>query len=180
MDPVTASVVVAKPAAEVFGYLADVANHPEFQDHYTSDWHLTREDSYGKGAGARYAVDQRFNRYGYVDQTIVEFEPARRIVLAGRSGKFNRVRSLTVYELEPAGGGGTRVTASYETMPKYPSDKLMEGKGFHKRGIRKAVKRLRDILEDDHGRGKRITIAGGARKPATGFRMVRPDEAATK
>jgi hypothetical protein len=30
------------------------------------------------------------------------------------------------------------------------------------------MRRLRDILEDDHGRGRRPTLAGGARKPATG------------
>ena len=42
-----------RPREEVFAYLADVANHPEFTDHFLKDWRLTREDSEGRGAGAR-------------------------------------------------------------------------------------------------------------------------------
>ena len=37
-----------------------------------------------------------------------------------------------------------------------------------KRKLRKALRRLQSILEEDYGRGTRPTIAGGARKPATG------------
>jgi hypothetical protein len=33
------------------------------------------------------------------------------------------------------------------------------------------MKRLRSILEEDYGRGQRATIAGGPRKPASGFRF---------
>ena len=33
MDPVTAHVVIDRPREEVFEYLADIANHPEFTDH---------------------------------------------------------------------------------------------------------------------------------------------------
>jgi hypothetical protein len=36
-----------------------------------------------------------------------------------------------------------------------------------KRKLRKSMRRLRDILEEDRARGMRPTIAGGARKPAT-------------
>jgi uncharacterized membrane protein len=168
MDPVTQSVQVGKPVTEVFDYLMDVANHPEFMDHFTSEWHLTREDTYGKGAGIRYRVHQRGNRFPWVDQTIMETEPPRRIVLAGRGGKYNRVRTITMYELEPASGGGTEVTVTFETEPKYPSDRLYDRRGFYKRRLGKAMRRLASILEDGHDRGQRASIAGGARKPATG------------
>ena len=50
MDPVTVSIVVSAPREQVFDYLQDIANHPEFTDHYLVDWHLTRIDSVGRGA----------------------------------------------------------------------------------------------------------------------------------
>jgi uncharacterized protein YndB with AHSA1/START domain len=168
MDPVTQSVLVSKPPVEVFDYLADVANHPEFMDHFTSEWHLTREDTYGRGAGVRYKVHQRGNRFPWVDQTIMECEAPRRIVMAGRGGKYNRVRTITIFEIEPAAGGATEVTVSFETEPKYPSDRLHDRRGFYKRRLGKSMRRLRSILEDDYDRGQRASIAGGARKPATG------------
>jgi uncharacterized protein YndB with AHSA1/START domain len=149
-------------------------------DHFTHGWRVTREDTYGKGAGARYAVRQRFNRYPFIDYTVIEFEPPRRLVLAGRAGKFNRIRALTEIELDPAGGEGTRVSVSYETQRKIFSDRFFDHPGFYRRGWKKALRRLRDILEEDRGRGVRATIAGGARKPATGFRFQQPDPIAKK
>ncbi len=174
MDPVTSDVVIARPPAEVFAFLADVANHRSFMGHFTRDWHVTREDTYGLGAGVRFAFEQHRNHYPWMDQTVFEFEPPRRIVLVGRTGKFNRVRTLTVYELEPSVGGGTRVSVSFEKVPDKPTDRLAEGKGFHKAKWRKTVKVLRDILEGEREAGPRATIAGGARKPATGFRFEAP------
>ena len=53
MDPVTQHVSIDRPREEVFAYLADIANHPEFTDHFLKDWRLTREDSGGRGAGDR-------------------------------------------------------------------------------------------------------------------------------
>ncbi len=180
MDPVTADVLISRPQAEVFVYLADVANHLEFMGHFTKDWHVTREDTYGKGAGVRFAFKQRRNKFPWVDQTILEFEPPRRIVLGGRTGKFNRIRTLTVYELEPGTGGTTRVSVSFEKVPKMLSDKFGEGRGFHKAKWRKTLRVLRDVLEGEREHGPRATIAGGARKPATGFRFGQPASSATK
>ena len=51
MDPVDVDVTIDRPREEVFDYLADIANHPEFTDHYLMDWRLTRVDSYGRGRG---------------------------------------------------------------------------------------------------------------------------------
>ena len=168
MDPVRASVLISRPPREVFEYLADIANHSEFMDHFTADWRMTREDTRGIGAGARFRFEQRFNRVPWIDQTVVEADAPRQLVLAGRTGKFNRIRAVTQYELEPATGGGTQVSVSYETEPKYPSDRLLESRRFQKRGWSRGLRRLRTILEEDRDRGARATIAGGPRKPATG------------
>ena len=51
MDPVTAHVLIGRPREEVFDYLADIANHQEFSDHYLKEWRLTRVESVGRGAG---------------------------------------------------------------------------------------------------------------------------------
>ena len=67
VDPVSVSVVVARPREEVFEYLGDIANHSEFTDHYLMDWHLTREQSYGRGAGARFRVEAPLNRFPWGD-----------------------------------------------------------------------------------------------------------------
>ncbi len=52
MDPFTVSTTISRPREEVFAYLADIANHAEFTDHYLTDWHLTVRTRTG-GARAR-------------------------------------------------------------------------------------------------------------------------------
>jgi len=175
LDPISSTVTIDRSPSEVFDYLFDVANHAEFTDHYLKDFRLTREDSLGVGAGARFRVDAPLNRFSWADITVAEAERPRRIVERGRFGKFNRIRLLTSYTLEPLGGTSTRLTMTTETEPpKLPSDKIMEliGKRWFRRNQRKAVRRLRSILEEGEGRGERATIAaGGPRKPASQFRL---------
>ena len=180
MDPVSSDVLIDRPPTEVFAYLADVANHPSFMGQFTHGWHLTREDSYGLGAGVRFAFNQKRNGFPWIDATIAELEPPRRIVLVGRTGKFNRVRAVITWELEPAVGGGTRARVSFETQGKMVTDRFSERRGFHKARWAKAVKVLRDVLEGDREGAGRATIAGGARKPATGYRFVPPSGTPTK
>lgn len=173
MDPVTVQTTIARPREEVFDYLVDIANHPEFCDHFLVGWHLLREDSSGAGAGARFRVKQRFNRFSYGDLTFAEVQPPWRIVARGRGGRYNRVRTLMTWELEPASGGAaTRVELTTESQPALISDRIMEGllgtRRLTRRGWGKALRRLRSILEEGEERGERATIAGGPRKPATG------------
>jgi len=175
VDAVEVSDVVARPREEVFAYLADVANHAEFMDHFTSDWHLTREESHGPGAGARFKVGIRpGKRFAWGDMTLASVEPPQRIVARGRFGKYGRTRTLTIWELEPEGSSSTRVRLSYETEPGIFSDRINEAlgqRGFWRRKLRKSLRRLSRILEEDRGRGTRTTIAGGARKPASAYRF---------
>src|SRR5439155_25813609 len=104
--------------------------HPEFTDHYLVDWHLTREDSYGLGAGARFKMEAPLNRFPWVDVSLIELDRPRRIVEAGRAGKFNRIRTLGVYDPEPTGDGrATRVTFTTESQPKMLSDRILESFG---------------------------------------------------
>jgi uncharacterized protein YndB with AHSA1/START domain len=167
VDPISVSVTISRPREEVFAYLEDVANHSEFTDHYLVDWHLLRVDSVGRGAGARFRIKSAanpFQRYAWADSTFVEVDAPRRIVEQGRAGKFNRIRTLGIYELEPASGGTTKVTFTNATQPATVSDRLHEAmgqRGWLKRKNRKALRRLRSILEDGDGRGERVTVSGG-------------------
>src|SRR3954449_4382815 len=129
MDPVTASITIARPRAEVFAYLADIANHPEFSDHYLKEWRLTRMDSVGKGAGARYRIDAPFQRFGWADMTFVEVDPPFKIVAAGNGGKFNRVRTYAEWTLHET-GHGTRVDFMTETEPALRTDRFVEALGL--------------------------------------------------
>ena len=163
MEPFTATATISKPREEVFEYLADIANHPEFTDHYLVDWRLTREDSVGLGAGARFRMKAPFNRFSWADTTFAEVEAPHRIVERGRGGKYNRIRMLGTYTLSPGPGGSTRLEYTLETVPLLLSDKLMDSlivSRWTRRQTAKAIRRLTTILEEDRGRGKRATVAG--------------------
>ena len=164
MDPVSVSIVVGRPREEVFDYLRDMANHPEFTDHFLEDFHLTRENSVGRGAGARFRIKAPLQRFSWAGVSFIEVEPPRRLVEAGRGGKFNRIRLMTTYTLEPHAGGTTHVELTTETVPATLSDHIAEAIGarrWTRRQNKRALKRLRSILEDGKGRGARATIAGG-------------------
>jgi uncharacterized protein YndB with AHSA1/START domain len=164
VDPVHASVTIDRPRAEVFRYLADIANHPEFSDHYTSNWHLTRIDSVGRGAGARFRIGIPLQRFDWGDMTLVVVEPPHRIVALGRMGKFNRIKTTAIWTLDESAGGGTEVDYMFESEPVFPTDRIVETlsgqRGWYKRKLRKALSRLQDILEEDHDRGARVRVAG--------------------
>ncbi len=162
MDAFTVSTTISRPREEVFDYLADIANHAEFSDHYLANWHLLREDSYGVGAGARFRVQAPLNRFSWADLSIAEAQPPFRIVERGRGGKFNRIRILATYTLVAGSSDTTRVDFTLETAPPLLSDRLMEALGARswlKRKAARGLRRLRSILEEGRDRGRRPTVA---------------------
>ena len=163
MEPFTVSTTISRPREQVYEYLSDIANHPEFTDHYLVDWHLTREESIGQGAGARFRVKAPLNRFAWADVSFVEMQPPFRIVERGRGGKYNRIRMLGTYTLSPGPSDTTRVQFTYETEPSMLSDRLMEtfgGRSWARRKAAKSMRRLRAILEDGRDRGRRATVEG--------------------
>jgi len=164
MDPIKAHVLIDRPREEVFDYLADIANHQEFSDHYLKEWHLTRVDSYGRGAGARFKIDAPRDRFGWGDMTFIRVERPFKIVAAGRSGKFNRNKTWTEWTLTPEDDDVTRVDVWTESEPALMTDRWMEAltrrRSWFKRGQRKALKRLQLILEENEDRGARATVGG--------------------
>jgi len=162
VDAFTVQTTIARPREEVFEYLADIANHAEFSDHYLVDWHLLREDPYGAGAGARFRVKAPLSRFSWADVTLAEVVAPYRIVERGRGGKFNRIRMLATYTLSDGPGGTTRVQYTFETEPPLLSDRLMEslgGRAWLKRKAAKAMRRMRTVLEEGRDRGRRPSVA---------------------
>jgi uncharacterized protein YndB with AHSA1/START domain len=163
MDPVTANVLIDRPREEVFDYLADIANHQEFSDHYLKEWRLTRVDSVGRGAGARFKIDAPLDRFGWGDMTFIEVQRPYKIVAAGRSGKFNRNKTWTTWTLSPS-GNATKVEVTTEAEVNMATDKFLNAvlrrRGWLKRGLRKGLRRMQSILEEDLDRGKRATVGG--------------------
>lgn len=163
MAAMSTSIVIDAPRERVFEYLEDIANHPQFTDHYLVDWRLTREDSVGRGAGARFKIAAPGFRFGWGDVTFAEVQAPRKIVEVGRSGKGNRIRTLGVYELADGVHGTTRVQFTLQTEPAMPSDRMMEalgGRAWLKRQNAKALRRLRDVIERGADGGRRVTVAG--------------------
>jgi uncharacterized protein YndB with AHSA1/START domain len=164
VDPVHVNVMIDRPRDEVFSYLADVANHSEFSDHYLTDWHLLRVDTVGAGAGARFRVGVPLQRFDWGDMTLVVVEPPHRIVALGRFGKFNRIKTTAIWTLDEASGGGTEVDYMFESEPALPTDKVVESlsgqRRWFKRKLRKAMRRLQAILEEDQDRGARARVVG--------------------
>jgi uncharacterized protein YndB with AHSA1/START domain len=164
VDPVTVSVKIGRPREEVFAYLSDIANHAEFSDHYVEQFRLTRVDSVGRGAGARFKVRAPLQRFSWSDMTFSVVEPPHRIVAVGRGGKFNRIPTTAIWTLDQAPGGGTEVEYMIESEPAMPTDRLVEAlsgqRRWFKRKARKAMSRLQAILEENEDRGARATVGG--------------------
>ena len=170
MGPISAETEIDAPRERVFETIGDLALRPSFTDHFLTDFRLTRIESSGVGAGARFRVKAPL-RSIWMDTTIVELEEPFRIVERGLGGRVNRIPNHTVWELTEGRGSLTAVRFTHWTEPN-PLDRGLEllsaGSVWQERGWRQALKRLRDGLESGVWDSERIAIAGGNRY-ATGI-----------
>ena len=171
MGPVSAEIEVDVPRERAFEALADIAGRPSFTDHFQTDFHLTRIESAGVGAGARFRVRSPL-RSVWMDTAIAELDPPHRIVEHGRGGRANRIPTTTVWDLSEGPGSLTRIRVSHWTEPSNPVDRALErlaaNSVWEQRGWREGLRRLRDLLESDAASPARIAPAGGNRY-ATGI-----------
>jgi uncharacterized protein YndB with AHSA1/START domain len=163
MGPIHAEVEVDVPRERAFELIGDMAARPSFTDHFLSHFHLLRLDPRGVGAGARFRVNQPL-RSVWEDSTIVEQEEPFRIVEQGAGGRTNRIRTNTVWELTPGAGSLTLVTLSHWTEPT-SLDRQLEiataASFWQQRSWRKALVRLRDLLEAERPAEEKVAVAGG-------------------
>lgn len=163
MGPVSAEVEIDVPRQRVFAAIADLGLRPAFTDHFLADFHLTRIESSGVGAGARFRFAVR-PRQVWMDTAIVEVDEPHRIVERGRGGRVNRIPSTTLWELTEGPGSLTKVRVSYWTEPG-PVDRgleLLSGASIpYERRWREALRRLREQLESAELGARRVALAGG-------------------
>jgi uncharacterized protein YndB with AHSA1/START domain len=164
MGPVSAEIEIDVPRERAFEAIGDLSRRPSFTDHFLTDFHLTRIEPSGAGAGARFRF-RLWPRSFWADTTIAEAEAPRRIVEHGRGGRTNRIPTTTVWELLEGPGSLIRVRVSFWTQPSNPVDRVLEklsGAALRQeRAWREALRRLRDLLESEAPPEPRLAIAGG-------------------
>jgi uncharacterized protein YndB with AHSA1/START domain len=164
MGPVSAEIEVDAPRERVFEVIADLARRPSFTDHFLTGFHLTRIESRGIGAGARFRVASPLRKV-WMDTAIVELEQPHKLVERGRGGRGNRIPTTTVWELTEGAGSLTRVRVSHWTEPPNPLDRALEAlagnSASEQRGWRTALRRLRDQVESGEAAPTPIAVAGG-------------------
>lgn len=94
-------VVVERPPADVFAFLADTENDRAWRPGVLD---VERVSADGPGAGARYrqGVKGPFGRRTAADYEVTQFEPGRTLAFRVTAGP---VRPQGRYELTPSGGG---------------------------------------------------------------------------
>jgi uncharacterized protein YndB with AHSA1/START domain len=163
MGPVSAEVEIDVPRPRVFEAIADLALRPAFTDHFLADFHLTRIESSGAGAGARFRFAV-WPRQVWMETTIVEVDEPYRILERGRGGRNNRIPSTTLWELTEGPGSLTTVRVSYWTEPGLVDralELLSAASIPYERDWRIALNRLREQLESGTLGTHRVTVAGG-------------------
>jgi len=164
MGPVSAEIEIDAPRAHVFETIGDLARRPSFTDHFLAEFHLTRIESSGIGAGARFRIALPV-RSIWMDTVIAELDEPHRIVEHGRGGRSNRIPSTTLWELSEGAGSLTTVRVSQWTEPSNPLDRALEvslgASVWLQRGWNEALRRLRDQLEGGESPAAPVVVAGG-------------------
>jgi uncharacterized protein YndB with AHSA1/START domain len=168
MGPVSAEIEIDAPRDRLFDVVGDLARRPSFTDHFLAGFHLTRIESRGLGAGARFRLASPL-RSVWMDTTIVELEAPHKLVERGRGGRANRIPMAIVWELTEGSGSLTQVRVSHWTEPPNPLDRALEvlsGNSIStERGWREALRRLRDLLESGAVPPALVGVAGGNPHP---------------
>jgi uncharacterized protein YndB with AHSA1/START domain len=107
---VTASTVIDAPAETIFAILTDPAQHPliDGSGHVKGPSTGTATGAQRLELGSEFGMAMKRGAAYKTANKVVEFEPGR--LIAWRHKAPHRWR----YELEPAAGGGTRVTETWD------------------------------------------------------------------
>jgi len=146
VKPVTVSVEVARPVEEVYDYLAALANHEAFLDHFLVDWSFSgpRAEVGAKGRA-------RTDAPGSQDWTEFEVVAAERpgLIVEEGVGAGGKRHTRGTYRLETLPGGGTSVGFELEWLRSSRAERLCPPliRAFVRRPNAKAMRRLAKLLE---------------------------------
>ncbi len=141
MPEATNTVQIARPAAEVFAFLADGTNDRRWRAGVLD---VARKSGEGKGAIYEQGVKGPFGRRVPADYEITDYEPDRRIAFRAIAGP---VRPEGSYEVEPA-DGGTRVTFALSCSPSGLAKLMTPMVARTMRSEVTRLEQLRTVLED--------------------------------
>jgi hypothetical protein len=167
MRPATVSSAIDSPRERVFDYLADIANHAEFTDHFMKDFRLTRLESRGLGAAARFRLSSPLSFIGFdvwAELVLTELERPYRVLMKGAAGRIGRVPVQAEYRLTEQDPGMTRVELTFSSEPATTTDRLREllgGRTWLTIQSRRALRRLKLILEEGEPSAHAVRVAAG-------------------
>jgi polyketide cyclase/dehydrase/lipid transport protein len=145
MKPVAVSTTVARPLSEVFEFLAVLANHEAFLDHFLVEWSFSGPAS-GVGAKGRARTDAPGSQ-DWTEFEIVAAEAPHRIVEQG-VGAGGKRRTRGTYRLAERADGETEVHFDLEWLAASRAERLCPPltRAFIRRPNRKAMRRLAKLL----------------------------------
>lgn len=141
MKPVTVSIEVPQPPEQVFDYLAVLANHETFLDHFLVDWKFSGPRK-GLGAKGEARASAPMSQ-DWTDFEIVEVEAPSRIVEEG-VGLGGKRRTRGTYRLRGLPGGGTEISFELAWIEAARAESLLPAltRAFIRRPNAKALRRL--------------------------------------
>lgn len=146
-DPVTVSVEVARPRAEVFDLVDVAANHEKWMDHLFKDW---RFEGPRRGVGA--ITVAQVNAPGAREKMtleIVESVAPERIVEEGENAHGKR-KTRGTYRFVELDAGRTRIEFELAWLKTPRSERIAPfiSRAFMRRANGKGMKRLAALLEE--------------------------------
>jgi hypothetical protein len=144
-SPVTVSIDVPQPRAEVYAFLDVMANHESFTDHMLTNWRVSGPPT---GVGAKATVTAKAG--GVSDEArfeVIEVEDGRMIKERNWASKDRRVATGT-YLLSDLAGGGTHIefTFAFEQVPAREKPLVPLMRRMIRRGNERAMTRLAEQL----------------------------------
>jgi uncharacterized protein YndB with AHSA1/START domain len=145
-DRITVEHTIAAPPAEIFALLSDAAKHQSFDGSGTVRG--TRQESRPLTLGTTFGMAMHMGVGYRTSNTVVEFEPDRRIAWKTTGLKGLVGGRIWRYELEPV-DGGTLVKESWDVSQDKQKFFLKRSKmpAGAKNGMRKTLERIAAAVE---------------------------------
>ena len=140
MPEASNSITIARAPAEVFAFLADGTNGPQWRSGVLD---VALRSGQGQGAVYEQGVKGPFGRRIPADYEVTDYAPGRRLGFRAVAGP---VRPEGAYDLEPV-EGGTRVTFSLRCSPRGIKKLMTPMVAQTMRSEVSQLEQLRDVLE---------------------------------